>query len=130
MFLPLGLLVGIRRTPGVFRAIPVEFVAALIDFLFWGVGGGGSSFTECAVGPLRHCLRHKKWRCPVCFLYIKPWKHLHMCTVLWNKIVVECMFLQGGWQRKRNRARQENSDATDAIDGWMIYEFIWYHFLK
>ena len=28
---------------------------------------------------------------------IKPWNHLHMCTVLLlTKIVVECMFLWGG----------------------------------
>ena len=39
-----------------------------------------------------------------------------MCTVLLpTKIVVECMFLWGGQQRKRNRGRQENSDAIDAM---------------
>ena len=45
-----------------------------------------------------------------------PWNHLHMYTVLLlTKIVVECMFLWDGLQRKRNRARQGNSDAMDAM---------------
>ena len=39
-----------------------------------------------------------------------------MYTVLpLTKIVVECMFLWGGKQRKRNQDRQENSDAIDAM---------------
>ena len=38
-----------------------------------------------------------------------------MCTVLLTEIVVKCMFLWGGKQRKRNRERQGDSDAIDEM---------------
>ena len=47
---------------------------------------------------------------------IKPWNHLHVCTVvLWTKIVLEGMFLKGGLQRKRNLRRQANRTVMCCI---------------
>ena len=51
----------------------------------------------------------------------KPWNHLHMCTVvLWTRIVVEFMFLYGGFSANYKETGEQNAKRV-ALNVWKCF---------